>query len=199
MKRLAIAIVLGLFFLLSNGFHAIAAVPAWEFDKAHSRFGFGVKHIFSTIHGYFDNYSGTFLFDPDNLKESKIVFEIEAKSIQTTINKRDNHLRSADFFDVKNYPLIKFESTSIKKGSGKLYEVTGKLTMKDVTQNIVLPMMFQGVQVHPMEKKKLVAGFDIGLTINRLEYKVGDGRFYEMGVVDRDVTIDVSLEMLRNK
>jgi polyisoprenoid-binding protein YceI len=199
MKKLTTAIILSLFLLLCSGFHALAAAPAWEFDKAHSRFGFGVKHIFSTIHGYFDNYSGTFLFDPDNLKESKIVFEIEAKSIQTTINKRDNHLRSADFFDVKSYPVIMFESTGIKKVNEKLFEVSGKLTMKDVTQNIVLPMMFQGVQVHPMEKKKLVAGFDIGLTINRLEYKVGDGRFYEMGVVDRDVTIDVSLEMLRNK
>jgi len=198
MKKITTVIYLSLFLLLHCGF-AFAAAPAWEFDKAHSRFGFTVKHIFSTVHGYFEDYSGTFLFDPDNLTESKIIFEVQAKSVQTTINKRDNHLRSADFFDVKKYPVITFASTGIKNVGGNQYEVTGKLTMKDVSKDVILPMTFHGIKGHPMESSKLVAGFDIKLPIDRLEYKVGDGRFYEMGVVDKTVNIDVSLEMLRNK
>ena len=141
MKKSITIIFLSVFLSVFSSVQAPAAAPAWEFDKAHSRFGFGVKHIFSTVHGYFDAYSGTFLFDPDNLAESKIRFEISAKSIQTAINKRDNHLRSADFFDVKTYPLITFESRGIQHVEGQLYEAAGILTMKDVSKEIVLPVI----------------------------------------------------------
>jgi polyisoprenoid-binding protein YceI len=199
MKKLIALIIVSVFFLFLNSASALAAALEWEFDRAHSRFGFNVKHIFSTVHGTFEDYSGTVLFDPDNLERSKILFEIKVKSIQTGIAKRDNHLRSADFFDADKYPLIIFESTGIRHIEGKEYEVSGRLTMKDVSKEIVLPMTLQGMQTHPMEAKKRVAGFDIKTTLDRLEYRVGDGRFYEMGVVGKDVNVDVSLEMLQNR
>ncbi|MBC8317724.1 MAG: polyisoprenoid-binding protein [Desulfobulbaceae bacterium] len=197
MKKITAFILVLFSFVLSGGVKALAV--EWEFDKAHSGFRFGVKHIFSTVYGHFDDYSGKVIFDPDNLAGSMFRFEVNVDSIQTNINKRDNHLLSGDFFDAKKYPEIIFESTSIKHVGGKNYEVTGKLTIKDVTKEVILPVVFHGIKGHPMEKAKQVAGFDTHTTINRLEYHVGDGKFYEMGVVDQYVDIFVSLEMLSGK
>ena len=197
MKKLTSYIFLLFSFLLFTGVNSFAG--QWEFDRAHSSFRFGIKHIFSTIYGNFDDYSGKVIFDPDNVAESMFRFEINVDSIQTNIIKRDNHLLSSDFFDARKYPKIIFQSTSVKHIGGKSYEVAGALTMKDVTKDIILPVIFYGVKDHPMERSKKVAGFDINLNLNRLDFHVGDGRFYEMGVVDKDVDIFVSLEMLGNK
>lgn len=197
MKKITTYIFILFSFLLMSGVSALAA--EWEFDKAHSSFRFGIKHIFSTVYGHFDDYSGKLIFDPDNLAGSMFRFEVKVDSIQTNVNKRDNHLLSGDFFNARKYSEIIFESSSVKHVGGKNYEVAGKLTMKDVTKDVVLPIVFHGIKGHPMEGSRKVAGFDTHLKVNRLEYHVGDGRFYEMGVVDKDVDIFVSLEMLSAK
>ena len=94
---------------------------------------------------------------------------------------------------------ITFESTDIKHLEGKKYEVAGKLTIKDVTKDVVLHFIFHGIKTHPLNPKQLVAGFDTKLTIDRLQYNVGDGKFFQMGIVDKDVDIFVSMEILRDK
>ena len=112
---------------------------------------------------------------------------------------QDNHLRSKDFFDVRKYPHITFGSSTIKHIDDNQYGLEGTLTIKDVSNKVTLPMTFHGMKSHPMNKRKLVAGFDITTTLNRLDYHVGSGMFHEMGVVDKNVKIVVSLEMLRDK
>lgn len=176
-----------------------AQATEWKFDQAHSNFYFDIQHIYSTIRGYFPDYSGTFLFDPSVPEQSKIHFEIKAKSIQTANEQRDAHLLSDAFFAAGKYPLITFDSTAIRKGGDNLYNVTGKLTIRDVTQEVTLPLTFLGEKDHPMDKKAKVAGFAGHLTLDRLQYHVGDGSFYKMGAIGKDVTITVSLEMLRSK
>lgn len=179
--------------------YASASEKEWKFDTAHSRFYFTVDHIFAKVIGFFEEYSGTFEFDPDNLAESRIDIEIEAKSINTNIRKRDNHLRSDDFFAVSDYPLITFRSTGITHKGGDLYEVTGDFTIKDVTQEVVLDMKYFGTKDNPLKEGEIVSGFETRFTIDRLTYHVGSGKFYTMGVAGKDVSLLVSLELLRDK
>ena len=176
-----------------------AAAVKWDFDTDHSRFYFTIDHIFSKVIGHFEDFSGTFLFDPQDLDGSRIDIEIQAKSINTNILKRDNHLRSDDFFGVSTYPLITFKSKRITYKGDNIYEVEGDFTMKDVTKTIVLPLTYFGTKDNPLKEGQIVAGFESRFTIDRLAYHVGTGKFYHMGVTGKDVDILVSLEMLRNK
>jgi polyisoprenoid-binding protein YceI len=171
----------------------------WNIDKAHSNFYFDIRHIFSTIRGSFDSYTGKILIDSEKPEASSVAFDIEVKSVNTGINQRDNHLRTNDFFDAGKYPLMKFKSTSVKKVDEKNYIMTGDFTIKDVTKKIEVPFTYLGVKDNPSKQGELVAGFDALFTIDRLAYNVGDGRFYKMGLIDKDVKIFISLELTKKK
>lgn len=198
MKRLSI-LSLALFFFIASTQPLLAAVRSWELDKAHTNFYFTVDHIYSKIRGHFNEYSGEVQFDPKNLAESKFSFKIETASIDTNIAKRDKHLQSADFFDTDKYPLMTFESTKITDAGNGLYQVLGKFTVKGVEYELLLPLTLAGVKDHPMVKGKEVAGFNGKVTIDRLAYKVGSGKFFDLGVVGKDVEILVTIEALADK
>lgn len=176
-----------------------AATRTWEVDRDHSNFYFGVDHIFSKIQGYFTDYSGEVKFDPADLAGSRFYFVIETDSIDTGIAKRDKHLQSADFFDTGKYPRMIFESTRITDAGNGTYEVLGKFTVKGVDYALMLPLTLAGIKDHPAVKGKEVAGFNGKVTIDRLVYKVGTGKFYDLGMVGKDVDIFVSLELLSDK
>jgi polyisoprenoid-binding protein YceI len=176
-----------------------AEVRSWDLDKEHTNFYFSVDHIYAKVHGRFTDFKGIFLFNPDNLKDSKISFEIKVKSVDTGISKRDRHLLSEDFLDASNYPLITFTSNSITKEGRNTYNVNGKLTIKGVSSDLILPLTYEGMKDHPLSPGMEVAGFNGRLTLDRLAYKVGDGKFYKMGAVGKDVDILVTIEVLRKK
>lgn len=196
-KMRCITIVLGAFLLAAQATSALAR--SWELDKAHSNIYFSVAHIFSTINGHFNDFTGVMQFDPANPKESKFSFEIKVDSIDTSIAKRDKHLLSADFFDSGKYPLITFESTGVEDAGDNVYQVSGKLGIKGEVYDLVLPLTLAGVKAHPAAKGKDVIGFNGKLTIDRLAYKVGNGKFADMGVVGKTVEIFVSLEALSDR
>ena len=198
MKRFT-TLFLTLFILLAASQSVLANVKVWEFDKKHSNFYFSVDHIFSKVHGHFNDYSGEIKFDPANLAESRFYFEIKTDSVDTNIGKRDKHLQSADFFDAAKHPLMTFESIKITDVGGGLFEVQGKFTVKGQVYDLVLPLTFAGIKDHPAAKGKEVIGFNGNVTIDRLAYKIGAGKFYDMGVVGKDVEIFVTLEGLSSK
>ena len=173
-----------------------AAARSWEIDKNHSNFYFSVNHIFSRIEGRFTEFSSTFLFDPDNLQASKIVFDIQVKSIITHNAKRDKHLLSKDFFDASRYPVINFTSTKINRTGKNTFDITGEFTIKGKSYNLILPLTLKGIKDHPMVKGSKVIGFTGELILDRLAYGVGSGKFAEYGVVGKLVNITVSLELL---
>ena len=185
--------------MLLAGQTVLGAVRDWELDKAHSNFYFSVNHIFSQIHGSFSEFSGEVKFDPTNLAESKFYFEINTDSVNTGIAKRDKHLLSADFFDADEFPLMTFASDKITDMGKNVYQVQGKFTVKGKVYDLTLPLTLAGVKDHPAVKDKEVIGFNGRLTIDRLEYQIGTGKFYEMGVVGKDVEILVTLEALSSK
>mgnify|MGYP001056375542 FL=1 len=178
---------------------AHAAAPSWSVDKAHSNIYFGIQHIYSTVKGVFNDFTGDIRFDPDNLGGSRFDFTVQVESIDTNITKRDNHLLSGDFFDAGKYPEMTFKSAAIKHLGGNGYSVEGALTVKDVSRTIAVPFTYFGTTANPFNPKQLVAGFEARMTIDRLQYHVGAGKFYDMGVVGKEVDILITIETVRDK
>lgn len=198
MKRFSF-IIIALIFLILAGQTVLAAARSWQLDKAHSNFYFRISHIFSKVGGNFNDFSGEIKFDPENLEESRFFFEIKTNSINTNIAKRDKHLQSGDFFDAGKFPLMTFKSVKITDIGNNVYEVLGKLTVKEEAYDLSLPLTLAGVKDHPAVKDKEVIGFNGLVTIDRLMYKIGTGKFVEMGVVGKDVEVFVTLEALSDK
>ena len=184
--------------LLIVGF-ANAAPSEWNIDPAHSGVYFDVRHIFATVRGQFNDYTAKFIFDPESNYTSSCEFEVKVKSIDTNISQRDTHLRSEDFFAAKKFPTMTFKCTRINQLEGNKFEIVGNLTVKDVTKEIKVPFTYFAVKDNPGKPDEMVAGFEGTFTIDRLEYNVGNGSFYKMGLVDKDVHITVSLEVLKKK
>ena len=199
MKRhiFATLVLLSLIAALSSPQAVYAA--EWSFDMAHSGIYFDVPHIYSTIRGRFSDFSGTFSFDPKNPAGGRIEVVVQTQSVDTQITKRDNHLRSDEFFGVSQYPVMSFKSKKIAHESGNNYRLVGDLTVKDVTKEIEVPFVFHGVKDSPFQKGKQIAGFDARFTIDRLAYHVGNGKFAKMGVVGKDVDVVISVEMIGDK
>ncbi len=192
-KIIGLSLLLILLIAAGSGF---AQAKSWELDKDHANIYFGVDHIFTKIRGHFDDFSAKISFDPEDLAASNFFFEIEVDSINTNNGKRDRHLRSADFFNESDYPVIRFQSKSIIATGDNTYDVTGTLTMKGKEYDFVLPLTLAGIKDHPMVKGAKVAGFNGEMSIDRLTYGVGNGKYYKMGVVGKDVDILVALEVL---
>jgi polyisoprenoid-binding protein YceI len=186
-----------LFFILTIPAQVMA--ETWQLDPVHSNFFFDVKHIYSTVRGQFADFSGQVDFDPAQPEKSRFDFTIKVDSIDTKEGKRDTHLRSPDFFEAKKYPEITFRSTKVTKASDNKFIVAGKLTIKDVTKDQDIVFDYQGQKENPLKSGELVAGLDAGLSIDRLEYHVGTGKFYKLGAVGKDVDILITLELLRDK
>jgi polyisoprenoid-binding protein YceI len=184
--------------ILILGSNGIVAAQEWKIDPAHSGIYFRIDHIYSKVNGYFPDFSGKIIFDPSNLKNSQFEFTISVKSVNTNNGKRDGHLQSGDFFDAKKYPEMTFKSRSITHKQDNSYVVTGTMKIKDVSKTLELPFTFFGTKQNPFNPKQEVAGFEARLTIDRLEYHVGNGRFLQMGVVGKDVDVLVSLEATRD-
>ncbi|WP_223637103.1 YceI family protein [Corallococcus sp. EGB] len=125
--------------LLAVAAPSFAFASTWELDSAHSSAQFAVKHMMvSTVRGAFSNVKGTINLDDKDITKSTIEATIDAKTINTNEPKRDEHLRSADFFDVEKYPTITFKSTKVAKAGKDKLNVTGDLTMHGVTKPVVL-------------------------------------------------------------
>ena len=191
-------IIVFLFFVFAlMPFQALA--QQWQIDPVHTNFYFEVKHTYATVRGQFMDFSGDVYFDPANPERSRFDFVIKVDSVDTKVGKRDTHLRSPDFFDAAKYPTITFKSSRVlPAGEGK-YKVEGTLTIKDVSRKLSLEFYYHGQKENPLKKGEIVAGFDTGLTVDRLDYHVGDGKFYQMGVVGKNVDILVTVELLRDK
>ena len=194
MKKL---LLLLLFFLISVPFQAMA--QQWNLDPVHTNFYFDVKHTYATVRGQFTNFNGNVFFDPANLNQNRFDFVIKVDSVDTKVGKRDTHLRSPDFFNAAKYPLISFRSSKVSHGGDNKYLVEGTLTIKDVSKDITLEFIYHGQKDNPLKPGEIVAGLDTRLTIDRLGYHVGDGKFYKMGVVGKDIDILFTLELLREK
>lgn len=136
MNRPKRTVVLGVTILLSIA--PLCAAERYAFDQSGSSIRFEVHHLLGKARGQFHRFSGTIDVDRDAPERSSVTARIEVASIDAGINRRDDHLRSADFFDVKKYPAITFNSRSVKRAGETAGDVTGDFTMHGVTRSIVL-------------------------------------------------------------
>lgn len=142
---------------------------SWSIDPTHSEIGFKVKHMmFTNVSGKFNAFAATIENEEDTFESSKINFTAETSSIDTNNSDRDEHLRSAEFFETDVYPKLSFTSTSIKKKTGNNYIVDGDLTIKDVTKNISLEIDYSGLMTDPWGNTKI--GLSITGSINRKDF-----------------------------
>jgi len=183
------------FFLsLALGVVGAATAETWEIDPVHSTVGFKVRHFFAKQAGEFNDFSGTIEFDPAKPEQTAVNATIQAASIDTDNENRDNHLRSADFFDVENHPTITFQSTSVeKKGEGE-YAMTGDLTIHGVTKSVTVPVEFHGSGPDAWGGTR--AGFSAELTVDRKDYEITWNNVLDAGgtVLGDDVTIMLEIE-----
>jgi polyisoprenoid-binding protein YceI len=177
---------------------AIAA-DTYQFDKPHTNVGFQVRHIFTMVSGKFTDFSGTIQIDRANPEKSSVEFTIQATSIDTSEPRRDQHLRSADFFDVANHPTITFKSTAVKPNGKDSFLVTGDLTLRGVTKQVSLPVTLLGEGKDPMGTEKI--GFETGVTLNRKEFGLNWNRALETGgvLVGDEVKVQIAVEANKAK
>lgn len=170
----------------------------WEIDASHSQATFSVKHMMiSTVRGHFNVLSGHLHIDEQNPQNSWVEAQVDAASIDTRDERRDGHLRSADFFDVQTYPTITFKSTRVEHISGNEYNVTGDLAMHGVTRPVTLKAEYLGQGKNPWGLT--VAGLSAKTKINRKDWGLNWNQTLETGgwLVSEDVTIEIDLETVQ--
>ena len=141
----------------------------WNIDTVHSHLEFSVRHLMiSKVKGHFNKWSGVLLVDDANPAGSKAEVTIDAASIDTREQQRDDHLRSADFFDAASHPTLTFTSTRVEKVSDEEYKVTGNLTIRGVTREVVLATDYLGKSKDPWGGERI--GFSAKTSINRKDY-----------------------------
>lgn len=177
---------------------ALALAPAtafadWQLDPSHSAVVFQVEHMgFSTVTGVFPAVEADIQnFDPDNLEQASVEVTLDATAITTFWEARDEHIRSGDFLDVENYPEITFVSTGVEQTGDGTAEVTGDLTIKDVTKPVTLTAKINKIGESPVQPGTQVAGFTLTGEIDRTEFGI-DAYAPAVGAV-LPVTINVEL------
>lgn len=167
----------------------------YQFDKAHSFIGFKVRHMgLIEVPGYFRDFTGTVNYDAKDVSRSTVEFTAQARSVDTGVDKRDDHLRTADFFEVEKYPTITFRSTKVEK-KGNAWMLTGDFTLKGVTRPITFPFEITG-WLPASEKSGGTMGIAAETKINRRDYGVTYGSTLPGGVaaLSDDVKIVLQIE-----
>ncbi len=174
---------------------ATPTTVTWNIDAAHTHVEFAVKHMmFSTVKGSFADVKGTITEHATDKSLSSVQAEVTVNSISTGDEKRDGHLRSADFFDVETYPTISFKSTKVEHAGGDHYKVYGDFTMHGVTKEIVFNAEFTGTGKNPWGAT--VMGLTAETKINRKDFNLNWNAALETGgvLVGEEVKLTLDVE-----
>lgn len=166
----------------------------WNFDLAHSSVNFHVRHLMvSKVHGRFSLWGGTLEIDNDDITRSRVDVSIDAASVDTKEDKRDAHLRSADFFDVERFPALTFKSTKVEKTGDEELAITGDLTLHGVTKSVKLAVELGGQAKDPWGGIR--TGFSAKTSINRKDFGLGWNAVLETGGVLVGEKIEITFEI----
>lgn len=195
MKRIITAIST----LVALSLPSLVLAASWTIDPDHSNVGFKVRHLMvSNVKGHFETFNGTVDLDDKDISRSKVTVTIDTNSINTNVKKRDDHLRSVDFLDVAAYPTMTFVSKKVARAGKDKLKVTGDLTLRGVTKQVVL-----NVEGPSKESKdpwgNIRKGATATTTINRKDFGLTWNKALETGgvVVGDEVTITLEIEMIK--
>lgn len=172
----------------------------WDFDPQHTRIGFSARHaMITTVRGSFNEVEGHVHADLEDMDNSRVEMTLKAASVDTRTPARDEHLRSADFFDVEKYPDITFVSTRIEEIEDNAYLVTGDLTIKDVTQSLSIPIAMTGVERDAFGV--LRAGFEGTRKVNRRDYGLEWNMPLDSGgvLVSERITLEFEISTIKRE
>ncbi|NOT09209.1 MAG: YceI family protein [Gemmatimonadales bacterium] len=183
---------------------ALAPVPAaapadsvmWRIDASHSEIGFKIRHFMSRVRGRFNEWSGTLVVDPARLDQGSVDITIKTASINTANERRDNDLRSQNFFLADSFPTITFKSKRVV-ANGTNMKIVGDLTIKGVTKEVILEGEMTGT-IGPAAPRQRI-GFSFTTVLNRTDYGIVWNRAVEGGgvMLGDDVTVEISIEAIR--
>ncbi|KAB0668443.1 YceI family protein [Oryzomonas sagensis] len=197
MKRIITAISM----IIALALPGLAAASSWTIDQDHSNVGFKVKHLMvSNVKGEFRNFNGTLEIDDRDVTRSKVSVNIETPSITTGVTKRDDHLKSPDFFDVAKYPAMTFVSKKVKKAGNNKLKVYGDLTLHGITREVVLDV--EGpTKAYKDPWGNTKRGATATTKVNRKDFGLTWNKAIESGgvMVGEEVTITLEVELLQKK
>ena len=166
---------------------------AWKIDPAHTRAGFSVRHMMiANVHGQFENVTGTVDFNEQDPTKSSVDVQIEVASLTTRDEKRDAHLKSADFFDAENHPYMTFKSRRAVKLGENHGQLIGDLTIRGLTKEVVLDVEYTGQAKSPWGTTS--AGFEARTKINRKDWGLNWNVALETGGVLVGDTVNIQIE-----
>jgi polyisoprenoid-binding protein YceI len=190
MKRFLV--VIAAFFMLSAFSYA---TYTWMNDDAHSQVQFTVTHLgIADVTGTFNDFDAKITNSKADFSDATFEFTAKVGSIDTRVEMRDNHLKSADFFDMAKYPTIDFKSTAVKKAGKNKYKVTGDLTIHGITKKLTLDLTYRGSAINAMNKKE-TTGFQVTGTIKRSDFELGNG--FPAPMISNEVKIKVDGEFTK--
>jgi polyisoprenoid-binding protein YceI len=172
----------------------------WTVDAPHTEINFSVRHFFTPVSGRFEDFEIDLAFDPESPENSSVEVRIAVASINTGNERRDNHLRSGDWFEAETYPYITFKSSSVSQTAAGQLLARGELTIKDVTQEVELPITLLGVKDIPEQMQEMlggvsqVASFQAETELDRRDFGVGTGNWAMTAVVGADVDVEIVVE-----
>jgi polyisoprenoid-binding protein YceI len=175
-------------FLVVFASFANAAVETYKADPAHSSVDFSIRHFFSKVTGRFQKFNATLTVDREAMEKSEVKATIDVSSIDTNQEKRDTHLRSADFFDATKYPTMTFHSKSWKKVNENEFDVLGDLTLHGATKPVTLRVKSLGFG--PGMKDTQISGWEAKTTIKRSDFGITTGA----PAVGEEVEIQINVE-----
>ncbi len=179
---------------------ANAQQTRWVIDKAHTKILFTISHmVISDVSGQFHDYEAEILADKPDFSDLKINISIDVKSIDTDNPKRDDHLRSADFFDVAKYPEMTFVSKTMKKTGDKTYQLSGDFTMHGITKKITLDVKYSGTITDPWGNTR--AGFKLTGSLDRGDFGLKYNSVMDNGglLIGEEVNIICNVEIVKAK
>jgi polyisoprenoid-binding protein YceI len=171
----------------------------YSVDVSHSRLGFQARHAMVTnVRGHFEQFEGAAILDQSDPGKSSAEVAVQVASITTSNQQRDDHLRSGDFFDVATHPAMTFRSTSIQRTGDDTYQVSGDLTIRDVTKPVTVDLEFTGAAKDPWGQTRI--GFEGSAVLNRKDWGLVWNTALETGgvLVSEKIKIDVELSLVKN-
>jgi polyisoprenoid-binding protein YceI len=173
---------------------AMAQTSTWVSDPNHSEVDFSVRHLgISNVHGLFGNVAATIVLNDADITKSTVTATIDVSTVNTGVTARDNHLKTAEFFDVAKYQTATFTSTSVQK-SANGFNIAGNLTLHGVTKPVVLSVEAPSAPISGMDKKQHV-GYSASTTISRTAFGVGSS--FPPPMLGDDVKLTIELDVAK--
>jgi polyisoprenoid-binding protein YceI len=198
-RRLPLAILFRVTLAIAFLAAPLFAADTYTIDPHHSDVGFQIRHFASKVRGHFTDFDGAIQADTAKPEASSVMFHIKTASIDTGNADRDNHLRTPDFFDAAKNPDITFKSSKIAPAGKDKFDVTGTLTMRGVSKEVTLPVVYLGSAKDPGGNER--ASFEITTKLNRKDYGINWNKALDAGgfMLSDDVDVTIELETVKKK